>query len=85
MSGFVLIRDNPYMAKSQTTGEFEIKNIPAGTHVFRLWHEEAGYLRNVSFDKLQTDDRGRLTIDIKAGDNQLGTAKIPNALFGKTE
>lgn len=33
--------DHPYVAVSGPNGEFEIKNVPAGTHSFRVWQEAA--------------------------------------------
>jgi hypothetical protein len=36
-----LILDHPYAAITNEKGEFEIKNLPAGTHRFRVWHERA--------------------------------------------
>jgi hypothetical protein len=44
--------DNPWGAISGPNGEFEIKDVPSGTHKFQVWHEAAaggGYLeRNLS-------------------------------------
>ncbi|MFV2068899.1 MAG: hypothetical protein ACC645_18185, partial [Pirellulales bacterium] len=48
MSGYLVVRDDPYMAVSAKDGSFEIKNIPAGEHEFQFWQDK-GYLRNVSF------------------------------------
>lgn len=39
-----LILDHPYGAVTDKSGNFEIKNLPAGDHEFRLWHEKVGYL-----------------------------------------
>ncbi|MDG2467993.1 MAG: hypothetical protein P8M80_01825 [Pirellulaceae bacterium] len=48
MKAYVLVRNEPYMAVSSATGEFEIKNLPAGEHTFQFWQENAGYLRKAS-------------------------------------
>ncbi|MEX1027204.1 MAG: hypothetical protein WD049_04255, partial [Candidatus Paceibacterota bacterium] len=45
MRAFVVIRSDPYMAASTAEGDFAIKNLPAGLHTFRVWHERAGFLR----------------------------------------
>jgi plastocyanin len=41
MSGFVLVRDNPYYAWAQTDGTFKIGNIPPGTYTVKAWSEQA--------------------------------------------
>jgi plastocyanin len=42
MSGFVLVRDNPYWAKVAQDGSYAIPDVPAGTWVLKAWHERAG-------------------------------------------
>ena len=42
MEGRVLLRDSPYMAKTDANGKFTIKNLPAGTFTIEIWHEEYG-------------------------------------------
>jgi plastocyanin len=42
MSGFVLVRDNPYWTRVTADGSFSIANVPAGTWVIKAWHERAG-------------------------------------------
>ena len=72
-SGWLLIRDNPYMAVSDSKGKLQIKNLPVGTHTFVLWHERLGFLKDVKRDgKAEVFNRGRQTIEIKPGENQLG-------------
>ncbi|HEY1064771.1 MAG TPA: hypothetical protein VGE52_01620 [Pirellulales bacterium] len=44
MKGYVLPRATPYVAVTNAQGEFEIADLPAGQHQFRVWHERAGYL-----------------------------------------
>ena len=45
MSGWLLIRDDPYMAASDASGKLALKNLPAGRWTFRFWHERSGFLR----------------------------------------
>src|SRR5262249_50318724 len=59
MRGYLLVRDNPYMAVSGDDGSFQIKNVPAGEWEFQLWHEGPGEL------KLDGWPRGRKTLTIK--------------------
>jgi plastocyanin len=42
MSGFVLVRDNPWWARVGPDGSFSIENVPAGSWVLKAWHERAG-------------------------------------------
>ena len=71
MRGYVLLRSNPYMAKSDVNGRLEITNLPAGRHRFQLWHERAGYLRKMPFGSGTTDAKGRVTLTIDEGHNAI--------------
>jgi plastocyanin len=42
MSGFVIVRDNPYWARVGADGSFTIPEVPAGTWVVKGWHERSG-------------------------------------------
>lgn len=67
------------MAKTDKDGRFAIENLPVGRHEFRLWHERAGSLRNVTIGSLATDSKGRLALTIREGTNKLEDARlIPN-------
>jgi plastocyanin len=41
MHGWHFPLDHPFAAVSGPDGKFEIKNVPAGEHSFRVWHEGA--------------------------------------------
>ena len=58
MRAYHLPIDHPYVAVSGEDGTFEIKDLPAGKHEFKVWHEAGGLL-----------DKG-LVVNIKAGDNE---------------
>jgi plastocyanin len=77
MKGYVLPRENPYIAVSGKDGTIELKNLPVGELEFQAWHEKSGYLATSDWDK------GRFKLTIKDGDNSLGDKKIPVALFQK--
>ena len=81
MRGFVLLRSDPYMAKTDTDGRFMIKNLAVGEHVFRLWHERTGFLRDVRVGPLTTDSRGRLTVTIRNGHNELTDTRLAPKIF----
>ena len=49
MNGYVLSRDDPYVAVSAADGAFQIANVPAGVELeFQLWHEKSGDLKNIA-------------------------------------
>jgi hypothetical protein len=50
-----LILDHPYAAITNEKGEFEIKNLPAGEHTFRVWHERGGLLERAWKVKVAPD------------------------------
>ena len=60
MIAFVGVVSHPYFAVTDTTGTFELRNVPAGTYTIQAWHElfdmvasgvrvEAGGLADVDF------------------------------------
>lgn len=42
MSGFLLVRDNPFWAHVSADGSFRVADVPAGTWVVKAWHERSG-------------------------------------------
>lgn len=42
MSGFLLVRDNPFWARVSADGSFRVADVPAGTWVVKAWHERSG-------------------------------------------
>ena len=41
MSGFVVVRDNPFWAQASEQGRFSIAGLPTGTWVVKAWHARA--------------------------------------------
>jgi hypothetical protein len=83
MSGYLVVRENPYFAVSDKDGKLTIKNVPAGKWTFQFWHEKSGYIdagkqegKNVQWR------RGRVELDIKAGGTDLGEVKL-SSVFNK--
>jgi hypothetical protein len=78
MKAYVVPRKHPYVAFSGADGAFVIKNLPEGQEIeFQAWHEKAGYLAVPQWEK------GRFTMTLKAGENDLGEIKVPFALLNK--
>lgn len=79
MKGFLLPRKNPYVAVTDDEGNFTIKNLPAGTKLeFQVWHEKAGFLA-----AKKEWDKGKMSMTIKPGKNDLGTIKVDPKLLKK--
>ncbi len=84
MGAWLLVRDNPYAAISDTDGKFTIKDLPAGEELeFAIWQENPGWLRNASYKDGETGKRGRFKITLKAGENDLGDIKVSPSIFKK--
>ncbi len=80
MRGWLLIRDNPYMAVTDEHGKFEIKNLPVGKWEFAFWQERSSFLTDVAVNGKESHwKRGRVEIDIQPGDNDLGVVTVQPA------
>jgi hypothetical protein len=81
-TGWLLVRDDPYMAVSEASGRLALKNLPVGRWTFRLWHERTGYLRSFARGGEEVAlPREGLSLDIKPGLNDLGDVGVKPALF----
>ena len=69
MRAALLVVDHPFAAVSDDSGAFEIADLPAGKHSFRVWHERAGFL-----DK-------KLTVDIRPGETTKTTLAYKSDQF----
>ncbi len=77
MKGWIVPRDNPYVAVSGTDGTFKIEKLPVGELEFVAWQEQGGYVRKW--------DKGRFKMAIKPGANDMGVIKIkPEWIAPKT-
>jgi hypothetical protein len=75
MLAWLLPRESPYAAVSGTDGSFVLAKLPVGEWEFRAWHEQAGWVMARGWAK------GRFKVRVKPGKNDLGTIKLPPALF----
>lgn len=78
MKGYVVVKDNPYMAVTDEDGNFEIKDLPVGELEFTVWQENSGYLNAKPDWK-----KGVFKMKIKKGDNDLKTIKVAPKLLVK--
>ena len=82
MTAFVILRASPYASVSDKQGRVLLKNVPAGEWTFRVWHERAGYVKEVRQGERTIDwPKGRMTTTVKTGDNDLGEFLIPAEAF----
>lgn len=77
-SAYILPRDNPYFAISGSDGTFHIPHLPPGEWEFQLWQERVRQF------ELPGYPRGRFTVTIKPGLNDLGTIRVSPASLGVT-
>ena len=82
MSGWLVVRDDPYVAVSDGDGNFELKDLPAGNLTLVAWQEKSGYITKVSIDGKATEwGKGRFEYNVRGGDNDLGEIKIKPTVF----
>jgi len=81
-SGYVLVRSTPYSLVSDESGKVSFENLPVGKWTFVVWHERAGFVKQAArAGKVVEWPRGRATLEIKPGENDLGEIKLPPELF----
>jgi plastocyanin len=61
MQAYWLVLDNPYFAVTDEKGNFEIKNVPAGTQKVVAWQEATGFLTAPSGEALTLKANDTLT------------------------
>lgn len=77
MKSWLVVQEHPYIAVTDKDGNFELKNVPVGTWTFQFWQERSGFVDQVTVDGQATEwKRGRVDLEIKAGELDLGTIKV---------
>jgi plastocyanin len=61
MQAYVLALETPYYAVSAENGSYEIKNVPAGKYMLKIWHEK---LKAQSVP-VEVPEKGNATIDFE--------------------
>ncbi|WP_397571150.1 hypothetical protein [Schlesneria sp. T3-172] len=64
MRAYHLPIDHPYAAISAEDGTFEIKDLPAGKHEFKIWHEAGGMLDKAHVVTIKPGDDNELTFKV---------------------
>ena len=65
MVGHILVLANPYFAKAEKDGTFEIKDIPPGKYTVVAWHS------STSSDKQEVIISGAQDVEVNSGDSTL--------------
>ena len=85
MKSYLIATEHPYVGIANEAGEITIENLPVGSVTFKVWHENA--VRSIDEGtvngKTERWSRGRMTLELSAGVNDLGTIKIPVDKFNK--
>lgn len=86
MQAWIVVKDSPYATASKADGSFEIANLPVGKWTFQVW-QEANSGTNITQvergGKSEAWKKGRVELEIKPGDNDLGEIVIPASVFKK--
>lgn len=82
MKGWVVVKDHPYVAVSDSSGRFQIRDLPPGEWTFQFWQEKAGYLSKMELKSGTVEDKkGIYKLTIKPGQNKLGEITVDASLF----
>lgn len=85
MNAWLLVKDDPYAGVSSETGEVVISNVPVGTWNFVVWQEQAGFIDKVKQGTKAVEwKRGRMSVAVKKGENDLGAYVVPASTIEKT-
>jgi len=78
MSALVVVRDNPFWARADANGRYEIADVPAGTWVVRAWHERAGEVEG----EVSVPETGEVSLDLSLDASSYKRARHKNK-YGK--
>ena len=79
---YLVVKDHPFVGLSNDRGLIEIKDLPLGKNWFRIWHELIGKDFQLVWNGTATEAaRGRISFDLVAGVNDLGTIELDAKQF----
>jgi len=61
------VTENPFHAKTEEDGRFEIRGVPPGIWSLRVWHERLGERKVVIDVRRGTFDAGSIVLEESAG------------------
>jgi plastocyanin len=77
MTGWLVVKDHPYVAVTDEHGRFELKNLPAGEHTFVVWHELPGYVESATRGgQSEVWKRGKVAVRVVAGETDFGEVRL---------
>ncbi len=82
MTGWLVVKDHPYVAVSDEHGHFELQHLPSGEHTFVVWQELPGFIPEVTRGgQMETWKKGKVTVKITASGTDLGEIKVQPKVF----
>ncbi|TWT99735.1 hypothetical protein Pla108_06780 [Botrimarina colliarenosi] len=75
MQAWVVVRDDPFAAVTDESGEFELAELPSGEWRLRFWREGKPFV-GLQIGSSATDERGEVVLAIPAGGLQLGDLRV---------
>ena len=83
MKANILVTDHPFAAVSDDDGNLVIKGLPVGEEiVFRAYHDSGTFRDEIIINgKKDSWKSNKFEVEIKAGENDLGTVEMPPAAF----
>ncbi len=71
MIGYIIVAEHPYYAVTDTTGSFELKDVPAGAYTVEVWQENM----RVQQQKVTVADDGTADLKFTFSESSLSKAK----------
>lgn len=80
MGGWIVVRQDPYAAVSNVSGEFVLANLPAGVELeFQLWHEMPKFLKGAQIKDAKVDTKGRFKLKLQPDEERALEITVPAA------
>ncbi|GIX03494.1 MAG: hypothetical protein KatS3mg113_0500 [Planctomycetaceae bacterium] len=77
MKAYHLPLDHPFGAVTQSDGRFEIPNLPAGKHSFRVWHEKAGEIQRNLAVTIKPGETTEVEVTVNVSQLAQTPARVP--------